>query len=150
MDVHVYICKQFNSECCTLTVSTPSAISSQSVVITSDISRGEIVCPGEVIFTCVTRDTAAIAWEYVGDRLEFNSRNTPGATRQGSIEPNTLATLINNTIENSVQVLESQLQITVSSMSSTPTVTCIHGRDNIRDTFTFQVLGMYTSDITIM
>ena len=128
-------------------VISPDAVSSQLVTITTDISAGEIVCPGnEVIFTCVVRDTGIIAWtsdEYIGDRLEFNSRDMFGETRQGSIDPNTIATFVNSSIEEgSILVLVSQLRIIVSSISLTPSVTCIHDRDDIPDTFTFQVLGM--------
>ena len=109
-----------------------------------DISAGEIVCPGkEIIFTCVSRDAGIITWtsgEYVGNPIDFISRDTPGETREGSVDPNTIATLIDSSIEQgTIPVLVSTLRITVSSVSLTPSVTCIHSRS---ENFTFQVLGM--------
>jgi hypothetical protein len=129
-------------------VTSSPAVSSQSVTVTSDISPGDILCPGrEVIFTCTTRDTAILAWtsnEYIGNRLEFNSRDSFDEIRRGSIDSNTMATFINRTLENgSILVLVSQLRIIVSSNSLNPSVTCIHNRDNLPDTFNFQVLGIY-------
>ena len=109
-----------------------------------DISAGEIVCPGkEVTFTCVARGSGIITWtsdEYIGNPIDFNSRDMPGETRRSSVDSNTIATFIESNLEEgNTLVLVSTLQITVSSVSLTPSVTCIHNRS---ENFTFQVLGM--------
>ena len=115
-------------------------------MVTSDISTGENVCPGDiVVFTCTTRGSAIISWtgdDYVGDQIGFNTANMVGDTRQGSTNLNTVATLINNTFD-TTPVLVSQLQITVSTVSSNQSVICIHNSDGIRETVTFQVIGMH-------
>lgn len=117
-------------------------------MVTSNISTSEIVCPGDiVVFTCTTRGSAIISWtgdDYVGDQIGFNTANMIGETRPGSIDLNTVATLINNTFD-TTPVLVSQLQITVSTVSSNQlqSVICIHNSDGIRETVTFQVIGMY-------
>lgn len=106
----------------------------------------EIVCLGNiVIFTCTTRGSAIISWtgnDYVGDQIGFNTANAVGDTRQGSADPNTIATLINNTIDDGTPFLVSQLQITVSAISSNQSVICIHNSNGIRETVTFQVIGI--------
>lgn len=121
-------------------------MSSQLITVTSTITVGEIVCPGEeVIFTCETRGSLTIAWtsdEYINDRLEFNTGDDLDGVLPGFIDRNTMATFVNDTVEGTTRVLVSQLRIIVSSISLTPSVTCIHVRDAIPDTFTFQVLGM--------
>ena len=101
--------------------------------------------------TCETRGSAFLIWtsdEYIGDQLDFNTGNSLNLTQRGSVDSNTTATFISNTIEGSTTiVLVSQLRIIVSSVSLTPSVTCTHGRDNTPATFAFRVLGM---SITVM
>ena len=124
-------------------------MSSQFVTVTSDISPGDVLCPGdEVIFTCTTRDTRIIAWisdEYIGNRLEVRSGDSFDEVQRGSIDSNTTATLVNRSMESDtmIVVLVSQLRITVSSISLNPSVTCINNRQSQQDTFPFQVLGIY-------
>ena len=125
----------------------PSSVTTQLITLTSTISAGEIICPGEeILFICETRGSSTIAWtsdEYIDGRLEFSTGVSLNDTRQGFIDPNTIATFVNSTVEGgTTRVLVSQLRIIVSSISSTPSVTCIHGRDDIPETFAFQVLGM--------
>ena len=124
------------------------AVSSQLVTVTSDISPGDVLCPGtEVVFTCTTRDTAILTWisdEYIGNPLEFNSGDDLDQIRRGSINSNTTATLVSRSVENNtILVLVSQIRITVSSISLNPSVTCIHDGENLRYVFSFQVLGIY-------
>jgi hypothetical protein len=82
----------------------------------------------------------------VGDQIGFNAANMIGDTRQGSANPNTIAMLINNTLDDidGTPVLVSQLQINVSTVSSNQSVICIHNSNGIRKTFAFQVIGIYT------
>ena len=116
-----------------------------AIMVTHNIIS-EIVCLGNiVIFTCTTRGSAIISWtgnDYVGDQIGFNTANAVGDTRQGSADPNTIATLINNTIDDGTPFLVSQLQITVSAISSNQSVICIHNSNGIRETVTFQVIGI--------
>ena len=123
-----------------------SSANLQQIMVISDISTGEIVCPGDIIvFTCTTRGSAIISWtgdDYVGDQIGFNTANMVNETRRGSTNPNTVATLISNTFDGT-PVLVSQLQITVSTVSSNQSVVCIHNSDGIRETVAFQVIGMH-------
>ena len=118
-------------------------------MVTSDISTGETVCPGDIIvFTCTTRGSEIISWtgdDYVGDQIGFNTADMIDETRQGSVNINTVATLINNTFD-TTPVLVSQLQITVSTISSNQSVICIHNSDGIREAVTFQVIGTYAQN----
>ena len=104
--------------------------------------------------TCETRGSAFLIWtsdEYIGDQLDFNTGNSLNLTQRGSVDSNTTATFISNTIEGSTTiVLVSQLRIIVSSVSLTPSVTCTHGRDNTPVTFAFRVLGMSPTVLLIM
>ena len=137
--------------CSCLVLAIPShVVVSQSVFLTSTISTDEITCPGdEVTFTCETRGSSVIAWtsdDYIRDQLEFNAGDSFDETRQDSVDANTIATFINNTREeDGTRVLESQLKIVVSSTSLSPSVTCIQVRDNVQESFPFQVLGIYIS-----
>ncbi len=120
-----------------------SSANELQIMVTSNISTSEVVCPGNiVVFTCTTRGSAVISWtgdDYVGDQIGFNAANMIGDKRQGSANPNTIATLINNTLDGT-PVLVSQLQINVLTVSSNQSVVCIHNSDGIRETVTFQVL----------
>ena len=131
-------------------ISSP-AVSSQLVTVTSDISPGDVLCPGEEVnFTCTTRNTAILIWssnEYIGNPLEFSSRDDLDRIQRGSIDSNTAATLVSRSVENGTILLVSQLRITVSSISLNPSVTCIHDGDNVRDIFSFQVLGIHDYNI---
>jgi hypothetical protein len=120
-----------------------SSANEPDILVTSNISISETVCPGNiVVFTCTTRGSAVISWtgdDYVGDQISFTTANMVGDTRQGSANPNTIAKLINNTLDGT-PVLVSQLQINVSTVSSNQSVVCIHNSNEIRETVTFQVL----------
>jgi hypothetical protein len=127
-----------------------SSANEPPIMVTSNISTSEVVCPGDIVlFTCTTRGSAIISWtgnDYVGDQIGFNTANMVGDERQGSAAPNTIATLINNTLDDvdGTPVLVSQLQINVSTVSSNQSVICIHNSNGIRKTFAFQVIGIYT------
>jgi hypothetical protein len=125
-------------------------VSSQAITLTSTIFNGDVVCPGEIVtFTCVTRNSAIIGWnsiEYIGTglQLEFDEGGNRDEIHRGSIDSDTMATFINDTLENGIRVLVSELQINVSSISAFPSVTCVHVSNNERNTSTFRVLiGMY-------
>ena len=126
------------------TVSSLSAVSCQSVTITSSISRGEIVCPGETVtFECVTRGSFDVRWtsdEYVGGQILFVEGDTLNRTFRGFADRNTIATFINDFLEGSTIVLVSQLRIIVSSASLTPSVACGNAL-NMKDRFQFRVPG---------
>ena len=121
-------------------------MSSQAITLTSTISDGDVVCPGDVVtFTCVTRDSAIIGWnsvEYIGSglQLEFDEGGDRNEIQRGTIDSNTVATFISDTLENGMRVLVSRLQITVSSASASPSVTCVHVSNNQPNTSTFRVL----------
>ena len=127
----------------------PVLVSSQAITLTSSFNE-DVVCPGEIVtFTCVTRDSAIIGWnsiEYIGIglQLEFDEGGDHDEIKRGSIDSDTMATFINDTLENRIRVLVSELQINVSSISAFSSVTCVHVSNNERDTSTFRVLiGMY-------
>ena len=121
------------------------------VTVTSTIPANKSVCPEEIVFfTCETRGSAVITWTsntYIGDQIGFDFASNINETRRGSVDTNTVATLINNTDENGQLLLISQLRIVVSAVSSNPTVTCIHGSDGIRYPSMFQVTGEHTAFI---
>lgn len=124
----------------------PALVSSQAIALTSTISDGDVVCPEDIVtFTCVTRDSAIIGWnsvEYIGPglQLEFDEGGNRDEIQRGTVDSNTVATFINDTLENQIRVLVSQLQINVSSASATPSVTCVHVSNNRPVTSTFRVL----------
>ena len=119
---------------------------SQLITVNSTILAGATICPGkEVVLTCETRESAIIIWTsptYIGDQIGFNIADMVNETHRDSVNSNTVAILVKNTVENGTLVLESQLRI-VSVVSLDPSVTCIHGSNNIPETFTFQVLGEF-------
>ena len=124
-----------------------STVSSQTVKVTSTVSDGEVVCPGEeVILTCMTRDSIILIWisdEYIGDQIRFTTVNSLNETRRDSVYNSTIATFVNDTTEGGIRVLVSQLRIIISTNSLNPSVTCIDGSNNERNITTFQVLGMF-------
>ena len=105
--------------------------------------------PGdEVNITCEIRGSDALAWtgdEYIGAYgvlLGFISFNSIGVTRTSLMNPNTIATLINKTVVEGVEVLVSQLRITAQSQFFNSSVTCIEASSGIRNTTRLHVLGM--------
>ena len=108
------------------------------------------LCPGDIVtFTCETRGSPIIAWtseEYIergATQLDFATFNSIGTEEISPVNPNTVATLINNTIEDGVQVLVSQLRIIVSATFSTSTVTCIDIGTGTINPIMIQLLRMY-------
>ena len=105
---------------------------------------------GEIItFTCVTRGSPILAWtsdQYIeqgGTQLEFATFNNEGETRSSPINTDTVATLTRKAVENSQQVLESQLRITTLPSFPTFSVSCIHiGRGEMDTTKHQLLLGM--------
>lgn len=105
-----------------------------------------LLCPGEVLtFTCATNGSSILAWisdEYIGTQLGFATFNNIGDTRTSPMNPNTVATLINKTNENGVDMLVSTLRIKVLSDLLDSSVTCMHIDDQIMSTERVQVIGM--------
>ena len=105
----------------------------------------QTLCPGEEVnIVCETRGSSSIAWasnvyiEQGGNYLISARIDSIGETQISTLNPNTIATLINNAIENEVTVLVSQLHI-IASIDSF--VTCI--QDNgAEQTISIQLLGM--------
>ena len=64
-----------------------------------------------------------------GSQLEFFGDLRPGANRTSANNNDTIATLLNNTIENGRQILVSQIRIIVSPEFPTSSVYC-HGNDD--------------------
>ena len=119
-------------------------------IISPQPSELQNLCPGEeVTITCKTRGSALLAWaseEYIGargTRLEFATFNNIGDIRTSHMNPNTVATLINKTVEDGVQVLVSQLRITAQSQFMNPSVTCTNGRFGTQNTTRLHILGMF-------
>ena len=118
-------------------------------IISPQPSELQTLCPGgEVTITCETRGSPVIAWasdEYIGSNIhiEFTTFGSVGDARFRPVNPNIVATLINNTIENGVAVLVSQLQIVALSGVLTSSVTCIHIYNGTRSTIMFRGLGMF-------
>ena len=105
-----------------------------------------------ITFTCETKGSEVLAWmsdDYIGEgsRLEFANFSNFNLIHVGAI-PGTVAVLIKNTIVDETIVLVSQLTIKVpdSEISSNPSISCVHIRDNTRQTINFRYLnfGMHT------
>ena len=124
-----------------------TVLNAQTISLTSDLQHGSVACPNSVlVFTCVTQGSLAIAWQgdYVGDQIGFLAvRHQVGDTSNSSSNPNTVATLTRNYIDNGVQVLETKLRIFVSLSSANPSVKCVHEDSGNTSSFPFQVLGKY-------
>ena len=118
-------------------------------IVSPQPSELQNLCPGEeVTITCEIRGSPVLAWaseEYIGargTRLEFAAFDSIGDTRTSHMNPNTVATLINKTVEDGVQVLVSQLRITAQSQFMNPSVTCTNGRFGTNTT-RLHILGMF-------
>lgn len=104
------------------------------------------LCPGEEVnITCETRGSPIIAWtsdvyiETGGTQLEFASFSSIGDTSVSPVNPNTIAILVNNTIEGGMQVLVSQLRIIVSDDSGI--IRCINVGGGTSTAVSIQTLG---------
>ena len=119
-----------------------------TTTVTPKISNA---CPGEEVYiTCVTRNSLLLLWtsdEYIGPggiELEFAIFNDIGDTVVSPINPNTVATLINNTNEDGMMVLVSQLRIVTSVNFSTSSVSCVN-EGGMSNSSAITILGMYFS-----
>ena len=108
------------------------------VSVTSNLIDGNIAYDNQTwIFRCITEGTSmTLTWtsdDYIGsggDVLQFKSVHSPGRTASNSINPTTIATLINATTVNGVTVIKSELCIIASVQYSMSSVECranIHG-----------------------
>ena len=128
------------------------AAASPLIVLSSSLSEGQRVCPGDAItFTCVTNGSAILAWnsdDYIGQggvQLEFPSHRNPGRIERNPASPiGTQAVLISKEIEeNETQgILESQLNIIVTSDYPNPTINCLHVDTGNQEATSFKLLGM--------
>ena len=119
---------------------------SQSLT-TTQLYDGRFACPGsEVIFTCETRGSVALAWssdQYIGrggEELTFTALvdTDVGIMKRSGTVNTTVATLINNTLDNGQRLLVSTLRIVVYDSN---TVTCRHTSDGNVNSTSFRVVG---------
>jgi hypothetical protein len=105
------------------------------------------VCPGDAItFTCA----AILAWssdDYIGRgvQLEFALFHDPGRIAHNRGSPiGTQAVLVSKKIEENetLGILESQLNIVVTSDYQIATIKCLHVDAGSEETTEFQLLGM--------
>lgn len=103
----------------------------------------------EVTFTCIAVDSIIVSWiseEYIGSsrEIQFSVNDAPGSNETCQNDPNTIATLIDNSVENGVPVLTSQLNITVlwSTIPHSKTVTCVNSALGTRKVFNLREAGM--------
>ena len=122
-------------------------------IISPQLSELQNLCPGEeVIITCEMRGSSVMAWisdEYIGSGspLHFLIIDNIGDWHTSSINPNTIATLVNNTVEDGVQVLVSQLRIRVLSPLMNSSVTCMDVVLGTQTIAGLHVLGMLQQPI---
>ena len=127
------------------------AAASPPIVLSSSLFKGQRVCPGDAImFTCVTNGSASHAWssdDYIGQGgvlLEFASYHDPGRIARNRASPiGTQAILVSKEIEeNETQgILESQLNVIVTSDYQNPTIECLHVDTGYQEDTSFQLLG---------
>ena len=134
------------------TVNSQTATASPLIILSSPLSEGQRVCPrDQITFTCVTNGSASHAWssdEYIGQggaQLELASYHDPGRMARNWASPiGTQAILVSKEIEeNEIQgILESQLNIVVTSDYQITTINCLHVDTGSQETTRFQLLGM--------
>ena len=128
------------------------ATTSPLIMLSSSLSEGRQACPGdEITFTCLTNGSSSLAWisdDYIGQggiQLEFASFDSPGRIARNRVSPiGTQATLVSKEIEeNETQgILESQLNIIVTSDYPSPTIKCLNVDTGSQESTSFQLLGM--------
>ena len=121
---------------------------SLDVTLSSSLNGSSSAYPQQVItFTCVTRGSSILAWssdEYIGPGgalLTFVAFDPLGTTTASFINPDTAAVLVSSSNENGEIVLESTLQITVSSLFPTSSVACHNVDGGAVSSFTFHIPG---------
>ena len=112
-------------------------------ITSSTLIDGVFACPGsEVIFTCKTRGSGAIAWrseDYIGGgnaQLILSSDVTTTSSAS-----NTTAMLTREYNDDGELVLESTLRIIASSTFPTSSVTCVNVLENRVVVVNFAILG---------
>ena len=108
------------------------------------------LCPNqEIIFTCVVKDSLTISWgsaEYIdtGSTREFGIFNNIGDRHTSQMNPNTVANLTDNRMEDGVRILESTLHIETLASISNFSISCM--RDNgTTKTIHLQLLGKHAN-----
>ena len=132
------------------TVISQMATASSLIALSSPLSEGQRVCPGDAImFTCVTNGSSILAWsgdDYIGQavQLEFATFHEPGRIARNRDSPiGTQAVLVSKEIEENetLGILESQLSIVITSDYQTATIKCLHVDTGSEETTGFQLLG---------
>jgi hypothetical protein len=119
------------------------------VTISSNVSKGDKLCPGEEItITCQTRDSDELRWRIRSDiQTTFFSHQPIGTTVSLAMNPNYSAILTNNTIEDGEPVLVSELRIKISPQIP---ISCSDSANTSTIAILFQLLGMLETKITAM
>ena len=112
----------------------PGGVLVSALTLSSTVSARQHVCPGqEVNFTCSTEDSPTIAFasvEYIdiGSQLEFAIFNSPGEMRISPINPETVATLVENSINEDRRqiILVSVLRLIILPQFPMFTISCFH------------------------
>ena len=95
------------------------------------------------MFTCETRGSSSLTLRWMNDQygiqIIFSTPDPVGAVRCSDVNPNTNATLINNTIDNEKQLLISELHIKALAQFSAASISC---SDNANvSIIEFEILG---------
>jgi hypothetical protein len=113
---------------------------------TPQLYNGRFACPDdEITFLCETKGSSTISWssnEYIGQggaQLQFAAIEVINTKHRIG---NTTATFTDKRTEDGVQVLQSTLRVTATSMYPNPSVTCIHGNEGRRSA-NFSVIDIY-------
>ena len=120
---------------------------SVDVTLSSSLNGTSTAYPQQVItFTCITRRSSVLSWssdDYIGldgALLTFLAFEPIGTTKS-SINSDTVAMLVSNGNENGETVLESTLQITVSSQFPMSSVACHNTASGTVNSITFHIPG---------
>ena len=117
-------------------------------MLSSTVSNGDVVCPEEEkVFTCETRGSGTIGWRsdvYIGQgsEINFNLGDSTGITQRSNFNQDVIATFLNSQVVDGVQVLTSQLNVTVSSSAGDHSVSCVCVSNGSVATISFQSIGM--------
>ena len=121
-------------------------------VLTCD---NQVACPGQFRnFSCEIRDSIILAWEndeYIGphgNRLEFLSTEPVGTVKVSEINPGVFANLTENYVQNGIQILKCELNISeVSYLSDFISVVCVNVGLDTEGSYRVRVNGTYESNV---
>ena len=100
--------------------------------------------PGDTVrFTCKTTGSQVLEWhsvEYIGSGfLRLTTADEEGAQGLRQVNPNVMLVLVSAEVVGGIQILKSQLTITVTSDHPNPSITC-GAHDSTNATISFIVL----------